>query len=396
MKKTYNKVDTSALPVYLWTDDVEESAAIQIEHLTKYRFAFHHIAIMPDVHMGKGMPIGGVMATDGVIIPNAVGTDIGCGMVAVKTPWTVAEISADNLKKIRELIFTVVPVGKGGRRTSRDERLMPVSTLPKDGTKIVGREYQSIIAQLGTLGSGNHFIEIQKDTEDNVWVMIHSGSRNIGSRVAEYYNNLAVKLDEQEHTGIPTAWGLACLYIDSDAGQNYLSEMKYCVDFAFANRKSMIESVAEVFNNVIRYKKVDLDGVINIAHNYASLENHFGKDVWVHRKGATSATVGEVGIIPGSMGTKSYIVKGLGNPDSFNSCSHGAGRKMSRGAAKKDLDLAKEIKKMDDQGIIHGMRSKADIDEAAGSYKDIEKVIEQESDLVEVIVELRPIAVVKA
>ena len=223
--------------------------------------------------------------------------------------------------------------------------------------------------------------------------MIHSGSRNIGYKVANYYNRLAGDLNRRWKSKISPKWQLAFLPIDSESGQSYLQEMRYCVDFAFANRKLMMKRVQDAVMSVIT--PVTFEPLINIAHNYAALETHFDRQVLVHRKGATRAQVDEIGIIPGSQGSPSYLVKGKGNRDSFASCAHGAGRKMGRKQAQRQLDLQSEVKHMEDQGIIHAIRNKRDLDEAAGAYKNIDKVINDQLDLVEVLVELRPLAVIK-
>jgi tRNA-splicing ligase RtcB len=249
------------------------------------------------------------------------------------------------------------------------------------------------LTQLGTLGGGNHFIEIQKGSDGFIWIMIHSGSRNIGFKVANYYNRLAIDLNRRWGSKIPKQWQLAFLPIDSEPGQKYISEMRYCIDFAYANRKLMMERVQAALQKYAG--PVSFDPLINIAHNYAVMEYHFHKNVMVHRKGATRAQDGEIGIIPGSQGTPSYIVRGKGNPESFSSCSHGAGRRMGRKQAQRQLDLEGEQKRLDDQGVLHSIRSRRDLDEAAGAYKDIDKVIDNQLDLVEVLVELRPLAVIK-
>ena len=232
--------------------------------------------------------------------------------------------------------------------------------------------------------------------------MIHSGSRNLGKQVADHYNRIAIELNKKWFSEVTKEWDLAFLPVDSEEGQAYIKEMQYCVDFALANRKLMMDRIMEIFKNIIgsdfnnitskEFNNVD---IINIAHNYARLENHFGENVWVHRKGATLATENTIGIIPGSQGTKSYIVKGKGNKESFMSCSHGAGRKMSRTQAIEELDLEKEIKISDDLGVIHGIRNKEDLDEAPSSYKNIDEVMENQKDLVEILVELTPLAVIK-
>ena len=369
----------------------------QVENLAKLPFAFHHIALSPDGHVGYGMPIGGILATKGVVIPNAVGVDIGCGMCAVKTSLT--DIDKETLKKIMGEIRKVIPVGFNKHKEMQTTELMPhLGVFKEDKEYISLKEYDNASKSLGTLGGGNHFIEIQKGSDGHIWIMIHSGSRNLGLQVANHYNKLAIKLNEKWHSSVPKEWQLAFLPIDSEEGQDYIREMNYCVDYALANRKLMIDRVKDCFMDNFDISRnglwMDKD-IINIAHNYASLENHFGENVMVHRKGATLASVSTVGIIPGSQGTKSYIVNGLGNTDSFTSCSHGAGRKMGRKQAKKDLNLEEEQKRLDDQGIIHSVRGFNDLDEASGAYKDIKTVMENQTDLIEVKVELQPLAVIK-
>jgi tRNA-splicing ligase RtcB len=247
---------------------------------------------------------------------------------------------------------------------------------------------------LGTLGGGNHFIELQTDLEGYLWVMIHSGSRNLGYQVAKYYNDIAKTLNQRWHSTIPAGYDLAFLPLESHQAQSYLAEMNYCVEYALANRTKMMGVVLNCllsgFDQSFSYGTM-----INIAHNYARLENHFGKNVMVHRKGATSAKAGEIGVIPGSQGTASFIVRGRGNTQSFMSCSHGAGRKMGRKQATRELNLDEQKAILDDQGIVHGIRSSKDLDEAPGAYKDIETVMENQKDLVEIVTELHPLAVVK-
>jgi tRNA-splicing ligase RtcB len=347
---------------------------------------------MPDAHLGYGMPIGGVLATEDVVIPNAVGVDIGCGMCAVQTSRT--DIRPEKLKNIMALIRGEIPVGFKHHQKCQDSRLMP---RPPEGLTLsdlpmVEREYQNGLTQLGTLGGGNHFIEIQRGDDGHIWIMIHSGSRNIGYQVANHYNKLAIELNAKWKSEIPPKWQLAFLPLSSETGQRYLAEMQFCVDFALANRKLMMERIKEI---LLVTGSVSFAPLINIAHNYARMEQHFHKDVLVHRKGATSATADEIGIIPGSQGTRSSIVRGKGNRDSFASCSHGAGRIMGRKQAQRLLDLHAEIKKLDAQGIIHGIRGKRDLDEASGAYKDIDKVLKDQADLVDVLITLQPLAVIK-
>lgn len=380
-------------PVKIWASDVEESAMEQIVNLTKLPFLYHHLAIMPDVHAGMGMPIGGVLATVDAVIPNAVGVDIGCGMCAVKTSWRVEEISLDVLrKKIMRGIRKAIPLGKEHHKKAQDENFMPQGH-DIDSMTVVSRQYISATKQVGTLGGGNHFIELQRDEKGTLWVMIHSGSRNLGKQVGDYYNRLAATLNERWHSVVNPELRLAFLPLKTKEFNDYWAEMQYCVDFALSNRRLMMERIKEVLADAL--PGIEFEPMINIAHNYAAWEHHYGKNVIVHRKGATLAREGVVGIIPGSQGTASYIVEGLGNLDSFCSCSHGAGRVMSRTKAVQSLSLQDEIKRLDDQGIVHAIRTVHDLEEAAGAYKDIEQVINNELDLVRIVTRLLPIAVIK-
>jgi tRNA-splicing ligase RtcB len=397
------KIINEKLPIKMWLNDIEDGALEQAKNLANLPFSFKHIAIMPDAHQGYGMPIGGVCATKGVVSPNMVGVDIGCGMCAAKTSLT--EIDIETLKKIMGEIRKAIPVGfnKHKEKQSMDwENEIDDGDIPK----ICMREWQNASKSIGTLGGGNHFIEIQKGSDGHIWIMIHSGSRNLGKQVADHYNKLAVELNEKWFSTVIKEHQLAFLPTDSEEGREYLGEMNYCVEFALANRKLMMDRIEDIFyrffsaecrNNDLNNETAGIvfEPMINIAHNYARIENHFGENVMVHRKGATSAKEGEIGIIPGSQGTKSYIVEGLGNPESFMSCSHGAGRKMGRKQAERTLDLNEEIEKLDSQGIIHGIRGKKDLDESSGAYKDISEVMENQKDLVKTIVELSPLAVIK-
>lgn len=379
------------LPIKLWLNDIEAGALEQARNLARLPFAFRHIALMPDCHQGFGMPIGGVLATREVIIPNAVGVDIGCGMCAVQT--SLQEVDEKTLRSIMSGIRGLIPLGFKHHAKPQDERRMPSRESLQD-MPVVSREYESATSQIGTLGGGNHFIEIQKGSDGLIWIMVHSGSRNIGKQVADYYNRLAIKLNEEWKSPVPRSAQLAWLPIDSREGQQYISEMNYCIDFALANRRLMMDNILSVFDEHLK-GNFRAAPMINIAHNYAALEKHFGQEVMVHRKGATKASLDTTGIIPGSQGANSYIVKGKGNPESFESCSHGAGRKMGRKEAIRSLNLKKEIEKLDQKGVIHALRRAGDLEEASGAYKDIEIVMKNQDDLVDILVELRPLAVIK-
>lgn len=380
-------------PVKIWTDQVEASAMRQIENLTSLPFLFHHLAIMPDVHTGKGMPIGGVLACKDAVIPNAVGVDIGCGMCAVKTSWKVSELPMTVLRKeIMSGIRQRIPLGMDHHSEKQEEKYLPTGH-DIDKMIVVKRRKESILREIGTLGGGNHFIELQKDEDDNLWIMIHSGSRNLGARVGAYYNELAGKLNAQWHSTVSPDLHLAFLPKGTREFGLYWTEMKYCVDFALCNRRLIMHRIEEVLADTL--KGIEFEPLINIAHNYAAMEHHFGQEVIVHRKGATLAREGVTGIIPGSQGTASYIVEGLGNPESFCSCSHGAGRLLSRSAAIRTLNMAEKIARLESMSIVHAIRRQDDMQEASGAYKNIDEVIANELDLIRVKTRLVPIAVIK-
>jgi len=377
-------------PIFSWCDPIEDGAWKQAKDLANHRVAFHHIALMPDCHQGYGMPIGGVMACDHAIIPNAVGVDIGCGMVAVSTSMQVSDFYPDQIKEVMGIIRKDVPVGFKHQDHAQSwdgfDRY-PDSPVIKD-------QIQRAKKQLGTLGGGNHFIEFQRSEDGYVWIMVHSGSRNFGLRIAKYYNDKAIELCERWRVPIPNK-DLAFLPIGEPLAAEYIEAMNYALDFAKENRHRIMLAAALAFVQVTGEETGD---PINIHHNYARLENHFGRNVWIHRKGATSARAGELGIIPGSMGTPSYIVEGLGNPESFMSCSHGAGRCMGRKAASRNLTVEECDTAMD--GIVYGRwgkdrKGRIDLGEAPQAYKDIDIVIAAQLDLIKPMVKLHPLGVIK-
>jgi tRNA-splicing ligase RtcB len=302
--KTMQKViSTERIPIKMWLDDIEEDALKQAINLANLPFAFKHICLMPDAHVGYGMPIGGVLATNNVIIPNAVGVDIGCGMCAVKTNVEVDDLNREKLTEIMKGIRELVPLGFNHQKERQDEALMPQG-FNIDEMVVVKRQYLAALKQLGTLGGGNHFIELQRSDDGFLWIMVHSGSRNFGLQVAEYYNDKAKKLNKMFNSSVDPKVDLAFLPFETDEAHVYYKEMQYCTEFALANRKLMMERIQQVVSSVCN--AVSYEPMINIAHNYAAWEEHFGEKVIVHRKGATSAKFGESGIIPGSQGTKSY------------------------------------------------------------------------------------------
>jgi tRNA-splicing ligase RtcB len=402
------ELNNDRLPIQSWCRDIDEGALTQAHNLANHPSVRDHVALMPDAHQGYGMPIGGVIACEAALIPNAVGVDIGCGMGAIKT-----SLEADALgdlayrRKLIEDIKKQIPVGEAHSRTT---------PVPWDGFTAwhdslsgaeeppwyTGTAHQQLDTHnLGTLGGGNHFIELQKDEEGTLWVMLHSGSRNLGYRIAEYYHKQAVLLNEQLGVELPDSH-LAYLPAEHALGQGYIRDMNHALEYAQENRRIMMEWVKTILAE--RFPAITFRLEVNIHHNYAALEEYKGALLWVHRKGATSAREGQMGIIPGSMGTTSYIVIGQGNDASFSSCSHGAGRRMGRAEACRRLDRTDCDAAMD--GIVFDRwkvsRTKAadgqklpDLSEAPGAYKDIDEVLAAESDLVRPAVKLKPVAVVK-
>lgn len=379
--------------VKIWASDIDKETMLQIRNLTTLPFLYHHLAIMPDAHAGMGMPIGGVLACDNTVVPNAVGVDIGCGMCAVKTNIQVSSIPTKVLVgKIVKGIHDRIPLGIEHQSHKQSKELLPQGHNI-DQMEVVRRRYESIQYELGTLGGGNHFIELQHDEKGYLWIMLHSGSRNLGKQVADHYNKIATVLTKRWYSFTSNNAKLPFLPFCTDEGRAYWREMKYCIDFAACNRKLMMLRIQEILSDSLR--NIEFEPAIDIAHNYAAWENHFGNNVIVHRKGATLARKGTIGIIPGSQGTASYIVEGLGNPESFCSCSHGAGRRMSRTEAIRRLNMRDEVAWLNSRGIIHSIRCQNDMQEASNAYKNIDKVIANERDLVTVKHKLLPIAVIK-
>ena len=375
--------------ILCWCGNPEEGAVQQAVNISKHPWLVGNVCLMPDTHEGYGMPIGGVAALNEAICPNMVGVDIGCGMLAVKT--NLKDISKDQVKKAIGKIRDRIPVGFNHHKEPQINDIFNNDLWNK--TTVCKEQFQSAQYQLGTLGGGNHFIEIQKDEEDCIWFMIHSGSRNLGKRVADYYNKKAVELCTNWKQFDIVKHELAVLPIDTPEAKCYISEMNLCLEFAYANRMLMADSIIKSFKEI--FPLFETKELINIHHNYATIEHHYNKDVWVHRKGATLARKGTIGIIPGSQGTCSYIVEGLGNESSLCSCSHGAGRKMSRMKAKQTLTVEEEAKRLNDLGIVHSIRNIDDLDEAPSAYKDIDVVMEDQKDLVKILVKLSPLGVVK-
>lgn len=384
------------LPIKVWLDSiesVEEGCLTQAKNLSELPFILRHVALMPDTHEGYGMPIGGVIACKDVIIPNAVGVDIGCGMAYAATDIQAEDFypySSSVVNKIMEQI----PVGFNHHKDPQP-CVSIKSASGRDDVRELIPELQRGLFQVGTLGGGNHFIELQEDTKrGTVSIMIHSGSRNFGLKIAKLFNNKAKELNVEWFSTVPSEHDLAFLPVSSDEGKSYLWWMNLALSFARESRSRMMDAVKGI---IYKYTgTIDYRDECDVHHNYAAIENHFGKDVWVHRKGAIRSRENEIGIIPGSMGSYSYIVRGKGNREAFQSCSHGAGRKMSRKRARELFPAGKVMSDLSAQGVVVGVPDPTTVgDECSGAYKDIRYVIEQEADLAEVVTELRTIAVVK-
>ena len=377
-----------------WCENPEEGAIQQAKNISEHPWLIGNVCLMPDTLEGYGMPIGGVVALKDAICPNMVGVDIGCGMAAMKTE--LRDISDKQLQDVYTEICNCIPVGFLHNSEKQKHEVFEKYMWDSGSTPVCEAEFQSAQYQIGTLGGGNHFIEIQRGNDGHIWFMIHSGSRNLGKKVADYYNKKAKEQCEMFHQYKIVEDELAVLPKGSTYFENYKQEMAICLLFAQANRELMAKKICECFNKVFPHDVIFTYSLIDIHHNYAALENHYGQNVYVHRKGATLARSGITGIIPGSQGSASYIVEGLGKEASLCSCSHGAGRCMSRKKAREELDLEKETQKMKDMGVLfHSLNSKENLDEASSAYKDIDEVMEQQKDLVKPIVKLTPLASIK-
>lgn len=391
-------IQSARVPVMIWTDDVDERSKQQLANIASLPFIHHHVAAMPDVHVGRGATIGSVIATHKAIIPAAVGVDIGCGMVACRLSLTANELDEKLLRKVYGQISRDVPVGRAEHSSARalvdaaqpfEPRLTAMTQRHPQLLKKF-RRLSTWINQMGTLGSGNHFIELCLDEADQVWVMLHSGSRGIGNALASYFIELARQDMERQMAHLPDD-DLAYFPEGSSHFNDYVEAVTWAQEYAMQNRRSMIDLVLAALARHLPPFVVASE-VVNCHHNYVTVEHHYGADVFVTRKGAIRAREGDMGIIPGSMGARSFIVRGKGNPESFNSCAHGAGRRMSRTAAEKQFtkeDLVRQT-----EGVIC-RKDKNVIDEIPGAYKDIDVVMTNQTDLVEVIHTLKQLVCVK-
>lgn len=389
--------DNLKVPVKVWTNDIDLISIEQLRNVASLPFVFRHVAAMPDVHAGMGATIGSVIATKGAVIPTAVGVDVGCGMLAAKTNLKKEMFDERDLGQLMTEILNRVPVDREQRkkdqiRTSACEPFeAPLAEiLAKEPEMLKPMVRSDWRAQLGTLGSGNHFIELTADEDGCLWIMLHTGSRGVGNIMASFFISKAKELSKASGEVLPDI-NLASLKEGTEEFELYMKAVHWAQEYAMANRRVILDDVLDALR-VLR-SEASLEGeIVNCHHNYVAKETHFGETVWVTRKGAIRARLGEKGIIPGSMGARSYIVEGLGNPESFCSSSHGAGRKMSRTEAKKHFtveDLEKQTQNVvcrKDAGVL---------DEIPGAYKSIEEVMLNQSDLTKTLHELRQVLCVK-
>jgi len=386
------------VPVKIWTDEVDEKSKEQLGNIASLPFIHHHVAAMPDVHLGIGATIGSVIATHKAIIPAAVGVDIGCGMVACRLSITANDIEEKSLKKVFDQINRDVPVGRAQHLDDQvlmdaarpfEARLDAMTTKHPELLKAFGK-FSKWVNQMGTLGGGNHFIEVCLDESNQVWVMLHSGSRGIGNAMADYFINLAKRDMEQWMIHLPDQ-NLAYFPEGSEHFDDYVEAVTWAQEYAFQNRQCMMDLTLAALGRHLPAFAVTSE-VVNCHHNYVAHEHHYGANVWVTRKGAIRAREGDLGIIPGSMGARSFIVTGKGNPQSFNSSAHGAGRRMSRTAAEQQFTEADMVKQT--AGVIC-RKDKGVIDEIPGAYKDIDQVMENQNDLTDILHTLKQVVCVK-
>lgn len=387
--------EEGSAPLKIWTDDVEPSALLQLKNLVRLPFIGRQgVAVMADVHAGIGSTIGSVIPTDRAIVPSFVGVDIGCGMCAVRLTLKAHQLP-DSLAKIRSAIEAVIPMGTGGAHNLDDKvkhwppecGVIPNSIVNNVFKGDRHKAAMKAATQIGTLGSGNHFIEICIDENQDVWVMLHSGSRGIGNMIGSHYITKGKELMEQFHITLPDG-DLAYLPEGTDIFEEYVEAVQWAQDYAMENRKEMLKQVLDVLRKEIPITFGITEEAINCHHNYVEKENHFGQNLWVTRKGAIRAREGDLGIIPGSMGQRSYIVRGKGNKEAYCSCSHGAGRTMSRSQARKKFTVADLVAQT--KGV-ECRKDDAVLDEIPGSYKDIDAVMENQKSLVAIVHTLKAV-----
>ena len=392
------EINEGGVPVRIYTGELEPAARAQLVNVSKLPIVHHHVAAMPDVHLGIGATVGSVIPTLRAIIPAAVGVDIGCGMMATQLSLTSSDLDEKALGKVFNQISRDVPVGFG-QHNDRDVRDHAAKRFKKQLSLILGRhpgiqkrkgKNTSWAHQLGTLGGGNHFIEICLDESGQVWVMLHSGSRGIGNAIGTYFIELAKRDAERNQLRLPDR-DLAYFPEGARHFDDYVEAVGWAQDYARANREEMMDLVLEAMRRHLPAFQVT-GAAVNCHHNYVERERHYGEDVWLTRKGAIRARAGDLGIIPGSMGARSYIVRGKGSPESFHSCAHGAGRRMSRNMAQKNFKVEDLVRQT--QGVVC-RKDKGVLDEIPGAYKNIDEVMANQSDLVEVVHTLKQVLCVK-
>jgi tRNA-splicing ligase RtcB (3'-phosphate/5'-hydroxy nucleic acid ligase) len=391
-------IEEGVVPVKVYTDDIEAGARQQLVNLSQLPIIHHHVAAMPDVHAGIGATVGTVIATNRAIIPAAVGVDLGCGMIAARTSLGADQLDEKNLKRVFDQISRDVPVGREQHREGR-ELTGAAAPFQRELKRILAAHPQiekrfprtlKWVQQMGTLGGGNHFIEVCVDEADRVWVMLHSGSRGIGNAIGTYFIELARRDMERQISSLPDR-DLAYLSEGNEHFDDYVAAVDWAQRYAAANREAMMDLVLAALHRHLPAFEVT-EEVVNCHHNYVERERHFGKDVWVTRKGAIRARAGDLGIIPGSMGAKSYIVRGRGSAESFESCAHGAGRCMSRSAAQKKFTAADVVQQT--AGVVC-RKDRGVIDEIPAAYKPIDEVMANQRDLVDVVHTLKQVLCVK-
>ncbi len=406
----YDK-ERQRIPIKIWLESeaqVEAGCMDQAMNLASLPFAYDHICLLPDTHQGYGMPIGGVLATEGVVLPNAVGVDIGCGMAYVQTNVSVKllkEVDTGSGTLIQHIIGNILRNIPTGMNRHKEKQKCVCLDRNYDNENLLSekhlvQEMENGYYQVGSLGSGNHFIEIQCDEEGMVGIMLHSGSRNFGKQICDHFNKIAIDLNEKWFSMVPKKAQLAFLPLNTKEGESYMEWMNLALDFAMENRQTMLWRVKELFANSVKkyasFTGLEFSCEVNAHHNYAAWENVGGKNVVVHRKGAIRVREDELGIIPGAMGSNSFIVRGKGCQDSFCTASHGAGRRFSRTEAKKQYSVQQVMEDLKNTDVVLGKNSKEDVaEECRMAYKDIAGVMEQQKDLVDIVKKLHTVGVVK-
>lgn len=398
IQKILNADAEYGVPVKIFTTDIDSDSIEQLKKMAQLQFVYSHIAVMPDVHVGKGATVGSVIPTKNAIIPAAVGVDIGCGMNAIRLNLKASQLP-DNLAPLRHAIERKVPVGfelhkqikaKASSIIPLEKRLQPIIKKHSGLVRMLRKFDATWQKQLGTLGGGNHFIELCLDENQDVWVMLHSGSRGLGNVIGTYFIELAKKEAQHRFGHVPDK-DLSYFAEGSNSFDDYVEAVEWAQEYAFENRREMMRLILEAIRPLLPPFQMTKEA-INCHHNYVSRENHFGEDLLITRKGAIRAGLDELGIIPGSMGACSYIVRGKANPESFCSCSHGAGRKMSRSKAK--LLFGQEDLIQQTQGI-ECRKDSGVIDEIPSAYKDIDQVMANQSDLIEIVHTLKQVLCIK-